>query len=218
MTSQRDAAPTSLDRHIGIALAKLSSALRNHAWQDGLARGLTPTQGQILAVLEGRPAASLGEVAEILGVRAATASDAVGSLVEKGFVTKDRDAADRRILRLALTARGRSVAREAAQWPDFLGATVESLSAEDQRSFLRVLLGIIRQLQASGRIPVARMCIDCKYFRPFVHDDPAKPHHCAFVDSPFGELALRIECPDHQTAPPDRQAAAWDRLNQPRSP
>jgi hypothetical protein len=34
---------------------------------------------------------------------------------------------------------------------------------------------MIRTLQLKGRIPVARMCVSCQFFRPFEHDDPATP-------------------------------------------
>ena len=47
---------------------------------------------------------------------------------------------------------------------------------------------------------MSRMCLDCRFFRPDVHDDPARPHHCAFVDAPFGDAQLRIDCADHQPA------------------
>jgi hypothetical protein len=42
------------------------------------------------------------------------------------------------------------------------------------------------------------MCVTCRYFRPHVHSDPERPHHCAFVDAPFGDRALRLDCRDHE--------------------
>jgi hypothetical protein len=53
------------------------------------------------------------------------------------------------------------------------------------------------------------MCVSCRFFRPFQHDDLARPHHCAFVDAPFGDGELRLDCPDFQTAGADQAALNW---------
>src|SRR5262245_37038596 len=114
-------------------------ALRSHAWQEGFARDLTPTQGQVLAHLEQRPGATLNEVAEALGVRASTASEAVGVLAKKGLLAKARPLDDARRLALSLTEAGRAEAGRVATWPDFLSEVVESLSEEDQGVLLRLV-------------------------------------------------------------------------------
>jgi hypothetical protein len=33
-----------------------------------------------------------------------------------------------------------------------------------------------------------------------VHPEAAEPHHCAFVDAPFGNRALRLDCAEHEQA------------------
>ena len=63
-------------------------------------------------------------------------------------------------------------------------------------------------LQEARAIPVQRMCLTCRHFRPHVHDDPARPHHCAFVDAAFGDAALRLDCADHETARDEEAARA----------
>jgi hypothetical protein len=37
--------------------------------------------------------------------------------------------------------------------------------------------------------------------RPTLTSD--RPHHCRFVDAPFGDSELRLDCVDHQTARAD---------------
>ncbi len=86
---------------------------------------------------------------------------------------------------------------------------VDELSAAEQGALLRALTKMIRKLQLKGRIPVSRMCATCTYFRPNVYREPAAPHHCGFVDAPFGDAALRIECPDHVEADTDQAGRAW---------
>jgi hypothetical protein len=61
-------------------------------------------------------------------------------------------------------------------------------------------------------VPVARACVTCRHFRPFVHGDGDRPHHCAFVRVAFGDRHLRLDCADHVAAPPAEAEAAWERF------
>ena len=111
-----------------------------------------------------------------------------------------------------MTTAGRHEAERAAGWADFLLAAVDDLTPEEQEIFYRGLVKMIRGLQTRGEIPVSRMCVTCRFFQPRVHADPREPHHCAFVDAPFGDRHLRLECPDHEAAPPETANANWERL------
>jgi DNA-binding MarR family transcriptional regulator len=199
-----------LDKRVTIGLAKIGIALKQQAWAEAGGRGLTPTQGQVLALLRANPdGLRLGALAEQLGVTAATTSDSVTALQRKGLVTKEPMAGDGRGVIVLLTPTGTREAAAAAAWPDFLLEAVGELSSIEQATFLRALVSMIRTLQEKGRIPVARMCVSCRFFRPYQHDDPARPHHCAFVDAPFGDGELRLDCPDFRTAPDEQAAQTW---------
>jgi DNA-binding MarR family transcriptional regulator len=199
-----------LDKKVTIGLAKIGIALKQQAWAEAGGRGLNPTQGQILALLRANPhGLRLGALAEQLGVTPATTSDSVTSLQRKGLVTKEPTAGDGRGVVVRLTPTGSREAAAAAAWPDFLLEAVSELSTDEQAAFLRALVAMIRTLQEKGRIPVARMCVSCRFFRPFMHDDPVRPHHCAFVDAPFGDGELRLDCADHITASVDQADQNW---------
>lgn len=184
--------------HITAGLTKIAVALRGQAWEGGSARKLTPTQGHILVLLAERAtkAMRLNDVASELCLTAATASDAVMTLVEKNLVRKERSTEDQRALVLTLTAAGRREARQTAGWTDVVRAGVKSLTSGEQAVFLRGLTKVMHSLQEQGVISVARMCAGCAYFQPYVHVDTTRPHHCGFVNKPMGEGQLRLECPD----------------------
>jgi DNA-binding MarR family transcriptional regulator len=207
-----------LDRRVTTGLAKIGIALKQQAWAEAGGRGLNPTQGQVLALLRANPhGLRLGALADQLGVSAATTSDSVSALQRKGLVTKEPTAGDGRGVVVRLTPTGSREAAAAASWPDFLLEAVAELSTAEQSAFLRGLVAMIRTLQEKGRIPVARMCVSCRFFRPFTHDDPTHPHHCAFVDAPFGDGQLRLDCPDHQAAPAEQAARNWQVFRAPTS-
>ncbi|PWG63526.1 MarR family winged helix-turn-helix transcriptional regulator [Sediminicurvatus halobius] len=201
-----------LPRRVVAGLAKLSLVLRHEAWSQGREQRLTPTQAQVLTLLRARGPLRLSTLADELAVRAPTASQAVTALETKGLLRREPAADDRRARAIRLTDRGTAEAERLSDWPDVLQAAVDDLPEAEQAALLRLLTRTIRGLQARGAIPVQRMCASCRYFRPHAHDDPATPHHCAFVDAPFGDRHLRLDCPDHEPADGALARRNWRRF------
>ena len=202
-----DASP---ERQVVTGLAKVGLAMRSSAWRAAGPRRLTPTQAQILSLLRAQAAPlRLSAIALGLGVTAPTASDAVAALVEKRLVSKTRNRHDARALAVRLTAAGRRLAEESAAWPATLIAAIGDLSPAEQGAFLKTLVKVIHALQTRREISVARMCVTCRHFRACIHDDRECPHHCEFVNLPFGDRALRLECADHEPADLPAQEEAW---------
>jgi len=203
--------PELLPGKLVTGLAKLGVAMRHHAWSKAGRRGLNPTQGQVLVVLRaaGGQGLRVSELAERLAVATATVSDSVAALARKGLVTKQRDPADARAVAVFLTITGQAEAEEAAGWPDVLLEAVGTLEADEQAALYRTLLKTVRALQVRGRIPVSQMCVTCRYFRPYAHAGEPEPHHCALVDAPFGDAQIRLDCPEHSSAPPEQTERAW---------
>jgi DNA-binding MarR family transcriptional regulator len=191
----------SVATRVAIGLNKLGLAMKSRAWAGAGARGLTPTQAQILALLRARDhALRLTQVALELGISAPTASDSVRSLVDKGLVRKTRSRDDARAVALELTAPGKAEAECAASLSDFLLAAIDVLSPCEQEAFLVALIKMIGALVERGQIPTQRMCVSCHHFRPNEHPDRDPPHHCALVDAPLGRRYLRLDCPEYAPA------------------
>lgn len=205
------AARSAAARQVVAGLAKVGLYLKTEAWREAQPRGLSPTQAEILALLQRRfpGGARLSDLAEGMALSPATLSVAVGTLVEKGLVRRGKSDDDGRALRLTLTPRGRREAGWAAAWPEALMGAVDELSGEERAVLLRSLMKMVRGLQEQRLVPVARLCVGCRFFRPGVHDDARAPHHCDFVDQPFGESELRLDCDDHEPATPEASERAW---------
>jgi len=184
------------------ALNKLAIAMRTDAQERSRGHGLHPAQAQLLSLLAARPADGLrlGELASELGVTAATASDSVAALERKGFVRRTRSAMDARVVRVSLTDDGRRAAASLAEWPDVMLQALGDLDPDECAALLRMLIKMIRSLQERGAISPARMCVTCTYFDPYAHPGTDRPHHCNFVDAPFGDAELRVDCVDHVPA------------------
>ena len=194
------------------ALAKLGQFMRAHDWQVGTPIGLTPTQIAILRYLDDRKAAGIGAVARNLSVSQPTASDAIRVLMRKGLVERSVDPHDRRAASIALTPAGKAQLRTIDGPSDPMVTAMDGLNDDERDRLQRALIKIIRELQQSAAIPVQRMCLTCIHFAPNAHDDPAKPHHCNFVDAAFGDGALRVNCGDHEPAEHAAETATWARF------
>lgn len=209
---------TRLPRHsasqVVSGILQLAQALRVQSWRSADAAGISPTQRDILTRLgASREPRRLAELAAALSITSATASDAVTSLEGKGLVHKRRSTDDGRALAIELTATGRRRAQAAEAWPGFLTGLVEDLPEVDQAALLRALSMLIKGLQEQARVPVATACVTCAHFRPNAHPADAKaPHHCACVDSAFGEGSLRLACSDHRPAAPEVLSKNWRRF------
>lgn len=195
-------------------LFKIGLAIKSRSWSRSGLYGLNPTQAQILIYLNTRyqPAIGLSQIANALAVTPATASDSVSALVRKLLVTKRDNALDGRAIALELSDRGRQMVEKISDWTDFLASAVEVLDRDEHRVFVKGLTKIIRTLQQRGEIPVSRMCVTCSYFSPNAHHDRASPHHCNFIDAPFGDQELRLECADHEAADDEMQIATWSKF------
>ncbi|GAB3321307.1 hypothetical protein GCM10027451_42680 [Geodermatophilus aquaeductus] len=75
--------------------------------------------------------ATMGEVAEALGLSRAGVTSTVGRLVEQGLVVRERRPGDRRLLHARLTEAGRERARAAAVTHDELVAHLLTLLGDD---------------------------------------------------------------------------------------
>lgn len=201
-----------LQRRLAQGLAKIALAIRHGQQAAAGPRRLSPTQAQILAVVaaDGGRGLGLGWVADWLGVTAATASQAVSTLEDKGLLAKHRAADDRRNIRLLLTPEGEQEVRRTGLVPEVLLQALDALAPDEQATLLRLVVKLIRELQLRGQVSVARMCVSCQHFRPNVHADAEAPHHCAFVDTAFGDHQQMIDCPDHEALSPQAQAEVWD--------
>ncbi len=199
-------------RQLVTGLTKIGLATRQRAWAGGESSGLTPTQGQALVVLLQREPGyiRLTELSSALAISQPSASVTVRALIDKGLVERGPVADDRRAVALSLTEKGRIEAARAMTWSDFLIEAVDVLNESEQAVFLRSIVKMIRSMQEKRQIPVSRMCASCEHFRPNRYPGSELPHHCAYIDAPFGDRQLRLDCPEFEAAKPSLAAANWE--------
>lgn len=201
--------PTTTEKILA-GFAKISLVMRHESWRAAGERGLTPTQSQILSVLKSASKPfGLAEVASHLAVSPGTASEALSALIGKGLVRKKRSAEDARAIVLSLTHKGAKEAVKSGEWSSPMIQAVEALPEHERASLLRGLIGMIRTMQERGSIPMSRMCVGCRYFRPNEYPGTKTPHHCLLIDAPIADSDLRVDCAEMEPAADDVRPRLW---------
>lgn len=202
---------TPLPDRLQDGLERLASLNRVEQWRTASAQGLNPTQLMLLNLL-GRPGFDdlrVQDIARDLGLSQPTVTDSLIALERKGLVARMSDAQDRRAVRNRLTEQGRAALLSLRGGLTLTGKALSGLSPQEQGDLLGLLIKMIRALLDDGQMPMQRMCVTCRHFRPQASPGTDTPHFCDFVSAPFGSQDLRIDCGEHDAAPPDRLAATW---------
>lgn len=204
----------SIGTHLAAGLEKISLAMKSRTWRREGRAGLGPLQRQVLTLLRAKPdhKAQVSAIAEELVVRLPTASEAVATLERKRLVKRRRSNLDGRIVTVELTEKGVRACSSKEGIPNQLEIAAGTLSSSEQVVFLKGLMKMIRTLQERGEISVARMCLSCRYFRPYEYKNSEQPHHCDYVDAPFGDQALRLECAEYEPASGSQARQSWQRF------
>lgn len=190
------------DAKIVASLERLSRVFRLLLQDAAQKRGLSPIQANILVHLLHHDAEQrrVGRLAREFGVSAATVSDAVATLEEKGLLGREPWPEDGRVATLGLTAAGERTAEVLSDWAEEVRAHLGGIRPEEKEVVMRSLMDLIASLQGAGVIGLSRMCVTCRFFRPGAHPESASPHHCALLDAPLAGTDLRVDCPEHEPA------------------
>lgn len=108
-------------------------------------------RGNVIALLAQRPGITQKELAQLLGVQPASVSELLRKLERKGLVRREKDAQDRRSVRVTLTEAGH---QHQARMDQRQPAPFSALTAEEQASLASLLQKLLLDWQQ--RFPVER--------------------------------------------------------------
>lgn len=132
--------PYVLENQVGFLLRKAQQRATEHfnAVMGGF--GVTPTQFAVMAKLDDLGPTSQNQLGRLTAMDPATIFSVVGRLARRGWVSQSADAADARLVIVALTEPGETAAREMKHIAaDVSAATLAPLTPEDARVFLSLI-------------------------------------------------------------------------------
>jgi DNA-binding MarR family transcriptional regulator len=113
---------------------------------------LAPPDAQALQVIAGRDGIIAGGLAQALGVAPTTATSIVDRLARRGFVRRDRAAADRRVVTLTLTDDGHAaVARLIADERTAAAMMLAALGENEREAVVDAVTRIAAHMEAEVR-------------------------------------------------------------------
>ena len=200
MTGARDRTPET----IIASVERLAGLFRLLLWDAGKQEKLSPIQIQFLIFLDGRARElrTVSRLAREFNLTKATVSDAIKTLVAKGLVEKRTSEQDGRIATLQLTGGGRRAASRLRGWSDPVKVRLRACPAGVREDAALFLMDLIRSLQESGVIKVARMCLGCANFRRNAAPGSDRPHRCALTGKSVGNADLKTDCTSYEEPGP----------------
>lgn len=184
------------ENKILFALERLSQALRSLLWDIAKEEGLSPIQIQFLLYMHTHKERRrrVSNLAQEFGLTQATVSDAIRVLVRRKLVDKKPASSDGRVFTLNLTAKGKRLSLKLSDWQVTFIRCIKKFPLQTKTEVIGFLMELIAELQNSGIINVARMCITCSSFQKDIHPGSKKPHRCGFSNMPMGSSEFRFDC------------------------
>ncbi|UOV06193.1 MarR family winged helix-turn-helix transcriptional regulator [Pseudoxanthomonas sp. F37] len=196
-------------------LEQLAHLVRAQSWRQDGTPSLPPTQSAVLSMLEGTADGMRArQIAARLGVSPASLSESLKAMEGKRWIRRTPDPVDARAARVRLTAAGSRMAVQLQRPDRGMGPLVEALGEADLGALLRVTQLLVNEAQEQGLATGLRTCLGCEFFRPFASGRRDAPHVCAFVDKPFGDAELRVDCAEQRPADDDIRRGSVLRFRQ----
>ncbi len=178
-------------------LERIGNLLRGEQRAAGSPRGLLPVHLAALHYLAraNRYSDTPAAVAEYLGLTKGTVSQSLQVLERAGYVGKQRDPRDGRIVRLRLTARGRRLAAETDP-PELLRAAMRRLGRKAAERLEQDLQELLRQMQRAHGGRSFGVCRTCRFF-----ERAGGGFRCGLTGEPLSLSDSALICRDHEPAP-----------------
>jgi DNA-binding MarR family transcriptional regulator len=160
----------------------------------GLQYGLQPVQVEALTYLTqcNRYSDTPQAVTEFLGLTKGTVSQSLKVLEQKGFLRKQQDTHDKRIIRLAPTAKGRKLIEQSisAKGLESALANTHSLQVGELGEVLR---SILRDMQHIHNRKTFAACHTCHF-----NETHEKGFVCGLTNEPLSASDVNLICREHQ--------------------
>ena len=160
----------------------------------GLQYGLQPVQIEALTYLTqcNRYSDTPQAVSEFLGLTKGTVSQSLKVLEQKGFLRKQQDTQDKRIIHLAPTAKGRELIEESILTKG-LESSLEKTPALQAGDLSDSLRTILREMQQYNHRKTFAACHTCRF-----NETHVKGYVCGLTNEPLSPQEVKLICREHQ--------------------
>lgn len=175
-------------------MERIGNLLRVELRQEGAKHGLQPAHLQALAYFAraNRYSNTPAALTEYLGVTKGTASQTLMVLEGLRLVTKREDKADRRITRVALTSRGRSLLDKLLP-PAVWGRANAHLGVAATREVEEAMAALLRALQVANQSRTFGVCNTCTHLL----QEGGRKFRCGLTGEALDNEDVSLICREH---------------------
>lgn len=181
-------------RDVHNLLERLANLLRMETRALGLRYGLQPVQIEALTYLTqcNRYSDTPQAVTEFLGLTKGTVSQTLKVLEQNGWLRKQQDTRDKRIIHLAPTTKGRKLIEQSipAKGLESALAITASLQASELAEVLRLIL---RTMQHKNNRKTFAACHTCRF-----NEGHEKGYVCGLTQEPLSVREIQLICREHE--------------------
>lgn len=181
---------------IASLIERIGNLLRTQERASGSESGLQAVHVQILNYLSqcNRYSNTPAGVTEFIGATKGTISQSINILERKGFIKKEPDQEDRRIVHLELTDEGKSFIKQNFPPTEFC-ETLDIIDSKDSENLAQFLKAILIHLQRKNNGRLFGVCHTCKYFNKY---GLGQTHQCGLTKEPLSEKESFQICREHE--------------------
>lgn len=160
--------------------------------------GMVPAQWDALRYLArcNRFSNTPGALAKYLHATKGTVSQTLNALEQKGLISREPDPASGRVVRLALTGKGRTLAARDPS-PE-LSKNARALTQRDAEAAERALAAMLGAMQREHGYKPFGICHDCRHFQR--NAKQSNPHWCGLLNEKLSENDSNAICAEHEAA------------------
>ncbi|MEZ5584608.1 MAG: MarR family winged helix-turn-helix transcriptional regulator [Candidatus Competibacteraceae bacterium] len=176
-------------------IERIGNLLRAEERLTGVAYGLQPVQLHALRYLArcNRYSDTPAGVTDYLGLTKGTVSQTLLVLQRKGYIDKQPDLIDRRVVHLVVTDQGRNVL-DAIQAGQLFSRALAELTDEQQAGLADNLTELLRLLQKNHGSRSFGVCHSCRFFQR----DSTQDYRCGLTHEPLTEDDSGRICREHE--------------------
>lgn len=162
-----------IESSIFSSLERLSEIFKLNLWKNNRNDNLSFLQVRILTIIKNNENTTVSHITEALKMSKSTISISISNLEKKGYISKEKNRADFRVVNLFLTDKGKEFLQKINSSVEDIKSNLRELPKEKNEDILKALLILIHSLGKSIVIDADGLCFSCFYYEdkkdPFCH-------------------------------------------------
>ena len=179
-----------------VALERVSEIFRILLWEKAKNYDLSPLQIQLLIFVRyhRQEHNKVTFLSQEFNMTKATISDAIKTLIKKGYLKKNQEVIDKRSFFYTPTESGEKITVELENFANPLADITTQFADKQAADLYGTILKLIGSAEKRGLINKQRMCMNCQFY-----SKQSGKSHCNLLKKSLNVEDLRIDCEEFRT-------------------